>query len=94
MDSEVRKLTGIIDDKQVQLDSEVKKLTGIIDKKSSEIAELTRRAVRLQAELDEIKSLADRIAVMFHGEIVAVVGVDEITKSELGLLMAGSSREA
>jgi simple sugar transport system ATP-binding protein len=48
----------------------------------------------ISAELDEIKSLADRIAVMFHGEIVAVVNVDEITKSELGLLMAGSEREA
>jgi len=30
---------------------------------------------------------------MFHGEIVAIVGVDEISKSELGLLMAGSERE-
>jgi len=47
----------------------------------------------ISAELDEIKSLADRIAVMYHGEIVAVVGVDEVTKSELGLLMAGSQRE-
>jgi simple sugar transport system ATP-binding protein len=47
----------------------------------------------ISAELDEIKSLADRIAVMYHGEIVAVVGVDEVSKSELGLLMAGSRRE-
>jgi simple sugar transport system ATP-binding protein len=47
----------------------------------------------ISAELDEIKSLADRIAVMFHGEIVAVVDADEISKSELGLLMAGSERE-
>jgi simple sugar transport system ATP-binding protein len=48
----------------------------------------------ISAELDEIKSLADRIAVMFHGEIVAVVDADKIGKSELGLLMAGSEREA
>ena len=48
----------------------------------------------ISAELDEIKSLADRIAVMFHGKIVAIVGVDEISKSELGLLMAGSERDA
>jgi simple sugar transport system ATP-binding protein len=47
----------------------------------------------ISAELDEIKSLADRIAVIFHGKIVAVVGVDEVTKSELGLLMAGSERQ-
>ena len=48
----------------------------------------------ISAELDEIKSLADRIAVMFHGEIVAIVRADEISKSELGLLMAGSERAA
>jgi simple sugar transport system ATP-binding protein len=44
----------------------------------------------ISAELDEIKSLADRIAVMFHGKIVAVMDVDAVSKSELGLLMAGS----
>jgi len=44
----------------------------------------------ISAELDEIRSLADRIAVMYHGEIVAIVAPDEVTKSELGLLMAGS----
>jgi simple sugar transport system ATP-binding protein len=48
----------------------------------------------ISAELDEVKSLADRIAVMYHGELVAVVQADEISKSELGLLMAGSTREA
>jgi len=44
----------------------------------------------ISAELDEIRSLTDRIAVMYHGEIVAIVDPDEVTKSELGLLMAGS----
>jgi len=44
----------------------------------------------ISAELDEIRSLADRIAVMYHGEIVAIVAPDEVTKAELGLLMAGS----
>jgi len=48
----------------------------------------------ISAELDEIKSLADRIAVMYHGEIVSIVDADTISKSELGLLMAGSQREA
>jgi ABC-type uncharacterized transport system ATPase subunit len=47
----------------------------------------------ISAELDEIKSLADRIAVMYHGKIVAVVNADEISKSDLGLLMAGSERQ-
>lgn len=48
----------------------------------------------VSAELDEIMSLADRIAVMYQGQIVATVNTDEITRSELGLLMAGSEREA
>ena len=48
----------------------------------------------ISAELDEVKSLADRIAVMYHGEIVAITDADKISKSELGLLMAGSTREA
>jgi simple sugar transport system ATP-binding protein len=46
--------------------------------------------VVISAELDEIRSLADRIAVMYHGKIVAKVLPDEVSKSELGLLMAGS----
>jgi simple sugar transport system ATP-binding protein len=48
----------------------------------------------ISAELDEIRSLTDRIAVMYHGEIVATVKPDEISKSELGLLMAGSKVES
>ena len=44
----------------------------------------------ISAELDEVRSLADRIAVMYHGKIVATVDPDEVSKSELGLLMAGS----
>jgi len=48
----------------------------------------------ISAELDEIRSLTDRIAVMYHGEIVATVKPDELSKSELGLLMAGSNLES
>ncbi len=47
----------------------------------------------ISAELDEITSLADRIAVMFHGEIVAVVEPGQVTKEQLGLLMAGTPAE-
>lgn len=43
----------------------------------------------ISAELDEITSLSDRIAVMYHGQIVAVVDADKATREELGLLMAG-----
>jgi simple sugar transport system ATP-binding protein len=47
------------------------------------------RAVLLfSTELDEVLALADRIAVMYRGEILAVVNRD-VTREELGLLMAG-----
>ena len=42
-------------------------------------------------ELDEILNVADRIAVISHGEITGIVNADETSKNELGLLMAGMS---
>ena len=47
----------------------------------------------ISAELDEIMSLADRIAVMYHGQILDVLAADEATREGLGLLMAGIERE-
>ena len=44
----------------------------------------------ISVELDEILSLSDRIAVMFHGEIIKILPAKEATRSALGLLMAGS----
>jgi simple sugar transport system ATP-binding protein len=44
----------------------------------------------VSAELDEVLSLADRIAVMFEGNIVAVLPAAEATREKVGLLMAGS----
>ncbi len=44
----------------------------------------------VSTELDEIRALSDRIAVMFEGKIVAVVNAAEISKDQLGLLMAGA----
>lgn len=40
-------------------------------------------------ELDEIMKLSDRIAVMFRGELIAVVENKGVTKETIGLLMAG-----
>jgi simple sugar transport system ATP-binding protein len=42
-------------------------------------------------ELDEILNVADRIAVISHGEITGIVNANETSKNELGLLMAGMS---
>jgi len=43
-------------------------------------------------ELDEIFALSDRIAVMYRGQIVAIVNSNEVTREQLGLLMLGSGR--
>jgi len=43
----------------------------------------------VSAELDEVLSLADRIIVMFEGEVMDIVPVEKATKEEIGLLMAG-----
>lgn len=45
----------------------------------------------VSAELDEILALSDRIAVMYRGQILAVLNAAETTREELGLLMAGST---
>jgi simple sugar transport system ATP-binding protein len=47
------------------------------------------RAVLLfSTELDEVVALADRIAVMYAGKILAIVDAT-VSREELGLLMAG-----
>jgi ABC-type uncharacterized transport system ATPase subunit len=47
------------------------------------------RAVLLfSTELDEVSDLADRIAVMYRGEFIAIVPADT-SREDLGLLMAG-----
>jgi ABC-type uncharacterized transport system ATPase subunit len=48
----------------------------------------------VSAELDEIMSLSDRIAVMHKGQIIATVDAREATREGLGLLMAGVNEEA
>ena len=47
----------------------------------------------VSTELDEIRALSDRIAVMFEGEIVAILPASQVTKEQLGLLMAGAVPE-
>ncbi len=43
----------------------------------------------VSSELDEIMDLADRIAVMYQGQIMAVVPAGTVSREQLGLLMAG-----
>ena len=44
----------------------------------------------VSAELDEVLSLADFVAVMFDGRVVDVLPRNEATREKVGLLMAGS----
>ncbi len=60
----------------------------IIDKRTEGCAVLL-----VSPELDEIMELSDRIAVMYRGKIVAIIPADQVTKQQVGLLMAGVSPE-
>ena len=46
----------------------------------------------LSEDLDEIRALADRILVMYEGEIVGELRTETATVEEIGLLMAGGER--
>ena len=65
---------------------------GSIEYIHKEIIAMRDRGVAVllvSAELDEILSLSDRIAVMYRGQIVATVNRDQATREQLGLWMAG-----
>jgi simple sugar transport system ATP-binding protein len=47
----------------------------------------------VSAELDEIMSLSDRIAVMYKGHILETLEARSATREQLGLLMAGVVKE-
>jgi simple sugar transport system ATP-binding protein len=67
---------------------------GSIEYIHRQIVEMRDRGIAVllvSAELDEITSLSDRIAVIYHGKIVATMDADKATRAELGLLMAGAT---
>jgi simple sugar transport system ATP-binding protein len=45
----------------------------------------------VSSELDEVLSLADRVAVMYRGRVVALLEGGEIDRDRIGLLMAGAA---
>jgi len=61
----------------------------LIDKRNEGLSILL-----ISADLEEIVSICDRIAVMFEGRIVGIIdnGV-ELDLNKIGLMMAGHSRE-
>ncbi|ADC50030.1 sugar ABC transporter ATP-binding protein [Alkalihalophilus pseudofirmus OF4] len=52
-----------------------------------------RGVLLMSLELDEVLNVSDRIAVMYEGQIVAIVDADKTNEKELGLLMAGGKKE-
>ena len=48
-----------------------------------------RAVLLVSSKLDEVRSLSDRLAVMYRGRVVDVVNPDDVTEEQLGLLMAG-----
>ena len=47
----------------------------------------------VSAELEEVTALADRLLVIYHGQIVSEVDPKQTTNEEIGLLMTGGKRE-
>jgi simple sugar transport system ATP-binding protein len=48
----------------------------------------------ISSELDEIMELSDRILVMYKGEAIVTVDTEAVSKSEIGLYMAGISQQS
>jgi simple sugar transport system ATP-binding protein len=60
------------------------------------LAERARGAgvLLISEDLDELMALADRLLVVYEGEIVGRMPTEEATAERLGLLMAGQREEA
>ncbi len=63
--------------------------TEYVRKKLVEMRDQGCAVLLISADLDEIWSLSDRIAVMYEGKIVAIKDPEKTSEQELGLLMAG-----
>ncbi|MEE9374910.1 MAG: ABC transporter ATP-binding protein [Rhizobiaceae bacterium] len=63
-----------------------------IHKRIIEMRDAGKAVLLVSVELDEIRSLADRVLVMFDGQIVGERAPDT-SENELGLLMAGIAEE-
>jgi simple sugar transport system ATP-binding protein len=58
------------------------------------IRDLGVAVLLVSAELDEIMSLSDRIAVLFRGRIIDTLPAADASREQLGLLMAGVHAQA
>jgi simple sugar transport system ATP-binding protein len=65
-----------------------------IHKQIVELRDQGKAILLVSVELEEILSLADRVAVMFDGQIMGERPADQTDEKELGLMMAGVAGEA
>jgi simple sugar transport system ATP-binding protein len=61
-----------------------------VHKKIIDIRDRGVAVLLVSVELDEIMALSDRIAVMSGGQIVSIFAADQLSKAQLGLIMAGT----
>jgi general nucleoside transport system ATP-binding protein len=66
--------------------------TDYVDRKLLEQRDRGAAVLLLSEDLDEIISIADRVAVIYEGQIVGILPVKEVTREKLGLMMSGSTR--
>jgi ABC-type uncharacterized transport system ATPase subunit len=67
--------------------------TEYVHKKLVEMRDQRGAILLISADLDEILTLSDRIAVLYEGKIVAVKECSKTNEFELGLLMTGGNNE-
>ncbi|WP_135821331.1 ABC transporter ATP-binding protein [Halostella litorea] len=67
--------------------------TEFIHDRINELRSEGKGVLLVSSKLDEVQSLSDRLAVMYEGEVMAVVDPERVTEEQLGLLMAGEHPE-
>lgn len=65
-----------------------------VHQKIFEFRDQGKSVLLVSAELDEVVRLSDRLIVMYEGNIVVECDPTEFTKTQLGLLMTGSTLDA
>lgn len=58
----------------------------------TELRDAGAAVIFMSEELEELMKLSDRIAVMFHGQIMGVVNTSEVDVETIGLMMGGQRR--
>ena len=48
-----------------------------------------RQRLLISEDLDEVRSMSDRIAVMYEGQVMGIVDARSASVEQLGLMMAG-----